>query len=211
MSTLKYALLIVGLGIGVGLCAKAADTPTTAPSTSSAPATAAAPMANLLALGNPALPKKIYTEVYVREKGDPVKGDLVRYDEDELTIKTASDERKLQWTDLTGASAFTLRSRLIDKTQPRHWLALGAFAWAMGTRDQARVAFDRAAALDISTKAQAEAIQKTEPGALVKPVAAPSTDKPATDTTTPDNPGPIRKLTGREGTTGDLFPNVKGH
>src|SRR4030095_4675661 len=65
------------------------------------------------------LEKPLYSEVFVRSttnaNNEKVAGNLLRYDEQTLTIKTSKGERDLRWTDLTGTSAYALKSRLIDK------------------------------------------------------------------------------------------------
>ena len=169
------------------------------PSNASTPASRPAV---LLPLGSPALPKTLYTEVLLREKNESLKGDLLSFDDIQLTIHRAKDDRQTKWTDLTPASAFTLRARLIDKTNPRHWLALGEFGWGMGACEQARPALTKAAAMDSSLKPETDSILKTKPGTLIEPPPAKVT---STDSSPPDKPQKNAK-----DPTGELFPNVKG-
>lgn len=210
---MKYALLFMGAGITWGLLgARASETAATATGPAASPPTTSAPaLMGLLAMGNPALPKKIYTEVLIRDRAESVKGDLSGYDETVLTIRTAKGLQTLQWKDLTGASAFTLRARLIDKTQPRHWLALGAFGWGMGTREQARTAFDHAVGLDNSLRGEVESILRSEPGAYLHALAAagPTYSAGAAETQAGEASGG-RKAGGREPLAGELFPEVRG-
>jgi hypothetical protein len=215
MKLMKYALLFMGAGIAWGLLgARASETAATAPAGPPAVscATASAPaMTGLLPMGNPALPKKIYTEVLLRDQAESVKGDLSGYDETVLTIRTGKGLQTLQWRDLTGASAFTLRARLIDKTQPRHWLALGAFGWGMGTREQARTAFDHAVGLDSSLRGEVESILRSEAGAYLHAAAgAGPTYSAGPAETQAGNAGGGRKAGGREPLPGELFPEVRG-
>lgn len=121
--------------------------------------------------------KPIYTEVFIRPIGngrtEEVSGTLASFDDQTVTIKTAKGVRKLRWIALTASSAFTLRSRLIDKTAASDWLKLGRFGWSISARDQARAALARATTLDPALKAQAASILASAPGAaLTAPVSS---------------------------------------
>jgi hypothetical protein len=112
--------------------------------------------------------KPIYTEVFIRSasagRTEEVAGNLISYDEQTLAIKTLKGERDLKWTALTGTSAFTLRSRLIDKTVAMEWLKLGQFGWSMAAKDQARAALGTAVRMDPSLKSGVAAILSSPPG-----------------------------------------------
>src|SRR3954462_4911756 len=75
----------------------------------------------------------IYCEVYLPRTGgsDKVSGDLIRWDQQTLVIRNVKGERELRWTQITPASAFTLRARLIDKNKAQEWLELGKFGWSV--------------------------------------------------------------------------------
>ncbi len=121
-------------------------------------------------------PKPIYTEVYLRPTGDApareVSGNLLSYDDQSVAIKTTKGERDLPWIQLTASSAFTLRSRLINKKVAADWLGLGRFGWSIGATEQARVALGKASSLDASLKEQAQSILATSPGSALAPPAA---------------------------------------
>jgi hypothetical protein len=125
------------------------------------------------------LEKPLYSEVFVRSttnaNNEKVAGNLLRYDEQTLTIKTSKGERDLRWTDLTGTSAYALKSRLIDKNNSHDWLELGRFAWSMNAKEQARTALAAAQKLDASLKSEASSIVATEPGSAIKADQAAST------------------------------------
>jgi len=131
------------------------------------------------ALGDPITPAKpIYTEVFIRPVGngrtEEVTGDLISYDDQTVVIKTAKGERNLKWISLTATSAFTLRSRLIDKTVASNWLELGRFGWSMAARDQARAALARAATMDPSLKGEVAAVLSSPPGAAFTTSSTPA-------------------------------------
>src|SRR6478609_5588456 len=90
------------------------------------------------------LDKPLYTEVFIRsataQNNEKVTGNLLKYDDQNLTIKTSKGERDLKWTDLTGTSAYALKRRLIDKSKAHDWLELGRFAWSMNAKEQAKTA-----------------------------------------------------------------------
>src|SRR5688500_10642693 len=70
--------------------------------------------------------------VYLRhENPGEVSGKLVRYSRHTLVILAAGKEKPLHWADLTPASAYTLRARLISKDKADDWLSLGAFAYSI--------------------------------------------------------------------------------
>jgi uncharacterized membrane protein len=120
------------------------------------------------------LEKPIEVQVFVRTAtgSDRVAGRLTQYDEQTLTLENPRATHNLQWLSLTPQSAFTVRTRLIDKQNAQHWLELARFGWSMGATDQSRAALANAVKLDSSLKSQAEAITSTEPGQALKPPAA---------------------------------------
>ncbi len=119
----------------------------------------------------------MYVQVYLRVGGSMVAGQLTSYDATDAAIKTTKEERTIAWVDMTGASAFTLRSRLIDKTKASDWLELGEMGWGMNVK-QARYALNKAASMDPALKPKVDAILASEPGALVKDKAAEAVDAP---------------------------------
>ena len=115
-------------------------------------------------------PKPLYTEVHLRS-GNPhdskIVGNLTSYDDTTLTINIGTAPRDLRWVDLTAASAFTLRSRLIDKNKAPDWLTLAKFGWSMGAIDQAHTAIEKALTIDPSLKTQADQITASPSGSAL--------------------------------------------
>ena len=151
------------------------------------------------------LPKPLYAEIHLRvgnANDAKVTGNLISYDDDSLTIKAGTTGRDLKWVDLTPASAFTLRSRLIDKSKALDWLDLAKFGWSLDATDQAHAAIDKALSLDPSLKKEANAITASPPGAAVAqkelignegqttaaPTSGPSTPSPRPDDHAPSKP-----------------------
>ena len=121
-----------------------------------------------------ALPKPIPAYVGVRtESGfEQVEGNLIAWDNDSVTIQTRTGPRHLQWNNLSAASAYALRARLIDHTTAGGWLELGTFGWQIGAKD-ARDALARAVKMDPTLKDQVAAVLKTPSGSAASvPVAA---------------------------------------
>jgi hypothetical protein len=137
------------------------------------------------------LDKPIEVQVFVRtvSGSDRLAGWLTQYDERTLTIESPRGSQTLDWVALTPQSAFTVRTRLIDKQNALDWLELARFGWSMGATEQARAALANAVRLDGTLRAQAEAITSSEPGRALRPVEAP---KPAEATA----PAPAEPLAG---------------
>jgi hypothetical protein len=115
-------------------------------------------------------PKPLFTEVHLKQGNahdSKIVGNLVSYDDDTLTINVGTTPRDLKWIDLTPASAFTLRSRLIDKSKAMDWLTLAKFAWSIDATDQTHTAVDKALSIDPKLKAQADEITAAAPGSAV--------------------------------------------
>ncbi|HTL29773.1 MAG TPA: hypothetical protein VL282_11145 [Tepidisphaeraceae bacterium] len=124
------------------------------------------------------LVKPIYTEIYLRSaQAQKIAGQLLRYDDETLVVKTSSGERELHWLDLTGTSAYALRARLIDKTKPEDWMAVGRLAWSLGASEQAQRAFDSAIKLDSSLRAKVKEIQATPAGSVLRSAATSATTR----------------------------------
>ncbi|MBV8780196.1 MAG: hypothetical protein JO353_02255 [Phycisphaerae bacterium] len=123
-------------------------------------------------------PKSLYTEVRLRTANahdQKIVGNLVDYDDDSFALAIGNTKRQLKWSEITAASAFTLRSRLIDKTKADDWLALARFGWSMGATDQAKVAIGKALEINPKLRAQAEAITASPSGTAVTATSAPAT------------------------------------
>lgn len=206
MNRFWQAGVTVFSGVVIGLAFGTPPVATTAPATT--PTTTATAPDLTLKTTNPNLPKTVYTEVYLRENGQVVKGHLLEFTADELVVHNGKDLQRLQWKNLTGSSAFTLRSRLIDKTNPQEWLALGKFGWDMNAKEQATGALNRAVALDASLRPAVQDVLKSEAGVLIKP-PAPTPVTPVADV------NPIKDTTkkntkpGKEGKPGELFPELR--
>jgi hypothetical protein len=142
-------------------------------------------------------------DVYVRgeRRDQKVSGKLVSHDETSVTLETASGPRTLEWDALTPSSAFTLKSRLIDKTSSLDWLSLGTWGWERGLEQPARAAFAQARKLDSTVGPQVDEVLATESGSKRPgltaasdspsktppgPTTAPSTQPAAPGAATPD-------------------------
>ena len=157
--------------------------------------------------GATTLDRPIAAEVYVKgaDHATELRGALTQFDDQNFTLRTGDGEKTLAWTDVTPASAFTLRQHTIDRTKADDWLTLGKFGWSLGATDQSRTALRTAVRIDASLKPQADeilaspasaAIAQPKSGELLNTGPAPTTqstpDKPPTDapikfaTATPD-------------------------
>lgn len=120
------------------------------------------------------------------ETSKMVAGELVRWDDEQVLLRTAEGEQAISWLELEPLSAFRARSRLIDREKAADWLALGRMGWSMGLREAAQEALSRATRLDPSLAEQAEQITAqelgwalpAEPEAVAAPAAPPSTPLP---------------------------------
>ena len=135
---------------------------------------------SLLVCGMTELDKPMYVEVFVRgttpaAQNEKVSGDLLRYDDAALVVKSKGAERELKWAELSPSSAYVVKMRLIDKTKASDWLELGRFAWSMNIKDQARSALASAVKIDPSLKDEAASILASTAGA-----GLPKQDKPPT-------------------------------
>ncbi len=105
-----------------------------------------------------------------------------------LAVSTPDGVRDLTWEQLTPTSAYTIKSRLIDRERATDWLHLGRWAWSNGLDRQARSALAQARRLDRSLGSEVDAI-------LASPIGSKHarTDAPAT-TTTPQTTSPGRPM-----------------
>ena len=65
------------------------------------------------------LTKPIFAEVFLKGGSGSVSGNVTQWDDTGFTIHVGADDRTLGWRDLSAASAYTLRSRLIDRNSRR--------------------------------------------------------------------------------------------
>src|SRR6476646_6675960 len=100
--------------------------------------------------------KPMYAEVFLKSTNEKLAGNVTAWDSSGATLHVASKDRTVNWPEMTPASAFTLRQRLIDKTSASDWLALGTMGWQMGLKDPARAALMTAAKLDAKLKPQVD-------------------------------------------------------
>lgn len=130
--------IIVCMAFALTICARA-DEPTTAPS--------------------------MYVEVF--RAGDNVKiaGNLISHDEVGIEVQTKDEVLLLAWEELTPQSAYTVKSRLIDKTKATDWLELGRWAWDHRLKKQATTALQKARQLDRELVDDVDQILRSEPGA----------------------------------------------
>lgn len=133
--------------------------------------------AQTIALGV-TLSTPIAAEVYVKGDGKAtaLRGRLTSYDDTQFTLHlTGTEQRTLNWTDITPASGYALRLKTIDRTQSSSWMDLGRFAWGMGLKDQAKMAFKSAVRLDGSSQQDADTIMQSPAGGML----ATATTRPA--------------------------------
>ena len=119
--------------------------------------------------------------VYLKhETPGEVSGRLLRYSRHTLVITAGGAEKPLHWADLTPSSAYTLRGRLINKDKADDWLALGAFGYSIGAKEQANTALSKAVSLDPSLKDKVQAVREGT-SELLKPTkdAAGAATRPA--------------------------------
>lgn len=149
-----------------------------------------------LAVAEPVtLEKPIYAEVFLPGSGQrptKVSGQLTRYDETQFTLEVGKQDRTLNWTDVTPTSAFTLRQRLIDKTNAEQWIELGEWGWKLGATDQSRAAFRQAVKLDPKLQKRADDAMSAASGtdAPAATPAAPADSEPDLIRNS-DDPAPV--------------------
>jgi hypothetical protein len=125
------------------------------------------------------LDKPLYAEVFLKSNNQKLAGNVTQWDSEGIVIHVGDQDRKTGWPEITPASAFTLRQRLIDKKSASDWLALGTMAWHTGLKDQAKMALNSAVKLDPKLKPQVDDLLSkpaTRPmvvHASIRPGAAP--------------------------------------
>lgn len=146
--------------------------------------------------------KPMYVEVFAaRGKGtEKIAGDLVRWDEQAVTLLTLRGEKTLAWRELTPSSAFVLRSRLIDRSVAADWLVLARFGFEIGATEQAHVALATATRMDPSLKEVAERIRVETSRRTTPPTTKPDDETDATSAAPPRDipraqPGRVRGQT----------------
>jgi hypothetical protein len=111
-------------------------------------------------------------KVFVRQNNKPpegIDGTLTSWDDQSLTIKTKTGERKLNWTDLTGVSAYQLRFRVMDRKDPGAWLSIGTLAWGLGDKSDGRNALSQAQRMDPKLADDVDAVLASTAGILTDP------------------------------------------
>lgn len=122
--------------------------------------------------------KPIAAEVYVKSAGraTPLRGSLVKSDDKTFTLRVGVgvgvDDRTLAWTDVTPATAFTLKGKTLDRTKADQCLALGRFGWDIGAKEQAQSILRTAVRLDPSLRSLADAVMARPVGAAVSAAAS---------------------------------------
>lgn len=118
----------------------------------------------------------MYVEVFVRGtngRDTKVGGSLVSRDDSQVVIRTpAGGEQSVAWDDMTPNSAFTLKSRLIDRNSADAWIAIGEWAQAHQYDVQARQAFTQAARLDPKAMSRVKVVAATPATKPAPPPAA---------------------------------------
>ena len=115
--------------------------------------------------------------------GERVSGQLLRYDDQTLVIKTATHERTLQWSELTGPNRYAIRAQLIDRRNAEDWLDLAELAMQDNMREQAKLATNRATLLDPKTRLRGDAILRGQGNAkpTTSTTAVAAASKPTSD------------------------------
>lgn len=138
----------------------------------------------------PATAPTMYVEVFLASEGESVKpekivGNLLAHDEVGIEIQTGDARRSFAWDQLTPTSAYTLKSRLINRTSAIAWLELGRWGWNHRLKKQATIALNKARQLDRGLASEVDAILRSEPGAMVEPTEE-AEDKVATEVNKPE-------------------------
>jgi hypothetical protein len=99
--------------------------------------------------------------------GETIQGNVTAWDSDGFTIHQDQDrpnDRTVKWDDVSPASAFALRARLIDQKSATDWLDLGEMGWKMNLKDRARFAFSNARRIDPTIQQRITDIIAAQPG-----------------------------------------------
>lgn len=104
------------------------------------------------------LDKPILANVTLAEKSERVSGNLLAYDAEKLTIRTAKGEREVGWSELAPGSHYAMRAQVADKKDAGEWLSLAELAMRANLREQAKLAVANAGRIDPSTKLKGDAI-----------------------------------------------------
>ena len=127
------------------------------------------------------LDKPLPAQVTLVEGKERVAGSLIKYDDDELTLKTGKGERTLKWSQLTGPTMYALRMQLIDKKSAGEWLDLAELGMQQNLKEQARMAVAQAVRLDASSRLKGDAILRAQGAAKPAPSASAKTDAMSAD------------------------------
>lgn len=130
------------------------------------------------------LDKPVLAQLVLNDKNERLAGNILRYDNDTLFLKTGKGERELKWSDLTPVSQYTTRALIIDKKSATEWLDLAEFAMQLDLKEQAKGAVNNATRIDPASKLKGDAILRGQGAA--KPVANVGT--PAGGVTSPVAP-----------------------
>lgn len=112
-----------------------------------------------------------------------IHGSLVSWNDQQIVLKTDTQERTINWFDMTPASAFRVRQRLTDRNKPDQLLELGEMGRAMGIDRPAAQVIDSAVKRDPTLRLRAEFIMQKKLGYRVatkqKSAAATSPSPPS--------------------------------
>jgi hypothetical protein len=114
-------------------------------------------------------------------------GILESHSDTGLSVSTSNGTRDLTWEELTPTSAYTIKSRIIDRQRATDWLALGRWAWSVGLDRQAKSALAQARRLDRALGGEIDAILNSPIGSQPQRTQAPArtTDPRPTSPGTP--------------------------
>ena len=122
-------------------------------------------------------------------QGQPVKGQITKFDGETVTVLTGENSTDIPWTDVKPQAILPLHERLLAKGGTgEQWLAVGVTLMkADGGKPLAERAFARAARLDPTLKGEIEAARSGTGGATSRPTltASGEADDPAAATTAP--------------------------
>ncbi len=126
----------------------------------------------VVAFADPTPAKSFTARAELRHPGKPSEflvGALVTWDDDSVTLHVKDADQTVRWDELTGVSAYALRSKVIDKKDAQAWMKLGTLAWGLNDTRDAKTALAMAGKLDPSLKGDIEAVQASGAGVLLEP------------------------------------------
>ena len=107
-------------------------------------------------LVRPDVPRTVGLTITSGGQRESLTGDVVSLDATGCTLHVRGEIRRFAWHEVTPASAFSVRHRLIDEEDAWQWLDLGRFGRRVGAESLADFALRRAVALSPACQQAAE-------------------------------------------------------